>query len=167
VANYIISTGADKRRHSLKSQLEFRKQQLEELYGPLAFLVLEGEQSFRDLLEVLGRSYVFDENDQISEEDLKTWLFWVEDDFLPRNERIIDLLSTRTHLIEGKRVPASFLAYLNHAHSWKISHERWQKLGIPYSWHSTVNFPREFGKDVRSTFEVLKQRLSRLQGKNV
>src|SRR5215831_1851597 len=91
VANYIISTGADKRRHSLKSQLEFRKQQLEELYGPLAFLVLEGEQSFRDLLEVLGRSYVFDENDQISEEDLKTWLFWVEDDFLPRNERIIDL----------------------------------------------------------------------------
>lgn len=165
VANYILSTAADKRRQRLISQLDFTKQQLEELYGPLAFLVLEGEQSFRELLEVLGRNFVLlGEDGTISEQDLKTWFFWIENDFFPRNQKMKDLLASKTHLIEGERVPESFLAFLNHEHSWKLLHERWQKQSIPYSWHSKVNYPQEFPKDVLSTFEKLKQRHSRLLG---
>lgn len=163
VATYIFSTAADKSRQRLISQLEFTRQQLEELYGPLAFLVLEDEQSFRDLLEVLGRNHVFFD-DAIPPEDLKTWLFWVENDFFPRHQKITELLSSKTHLIEGEKVPESFLVYLNHTHSWKLHHERWQKQGIPYSWHSKVNAPSEFPKVVLSTFEVLKKRFARLTG---
>jgi len=148
VANYIFSTAADKYRQRLISQLEFTKQQLEELYGPLAFLVLEGNQSFRDLLEVLGRNYVF-ENDSISEDDLKTWLFWVENDFFLRHKKIRDLLSSKTHLIEGEKVPPSVLAYLNHIQSWIINHERWQKQGVAYAWHSKVGYPSEFPKGLK------------------
>jgi hypothetical protein len=164
VANYIFSTAADKHRQRLASQLEFTKQQLEELYGPLAFLILESNQSFRDLLEVLGRNYVF-VNGYISEDDLKTWLFWVENDLFPRHRKIRDLLSSKTHLIEGKKISPSILAYLNHIQSWIINHERWQKQGVPYSWHSKVNYPREFAQEILSTFEDLKQQHSKLLGK--
>ena len=163
VVTYILSTVAEKRRQRLIAQLEFTRQQLEELYGPLAFLVLEGEQSFRDLLEILGRNYVFIE-DSISEQDLKTWLFWVENDFFPRHQKIRDLLANKTHLIDGERVPDSFLVFLNHEHSWKLLHERWQKQGVPYSWHSKVNASQEFPKDVLSTFEKLKNRFAHLTG---
>lgn len=165
VVNYILSSTADKRRQRLVSQLEFTKQQLEELYGPLAFLILEGKQSFLDLLEIFGRNYVFDGNDFISDEDLKTWLFWIETDDFPRHKKIIELLSSKTHLIESERVPESILAYLNHSISWNINHERWQKLGVAYSWHSKINYPQEFQEDILSTFEELKKRQSKLLGK--
>ncbi len=160
---HILSTSAERHRQRLVAQIEFTKQQLEELYGPLAFLILQDKQSWRDLLETLGRNYVF-LNDYIEEDELKTWLFWVENDFFPRHQKIVDLLASKTHLIEGERVPESFLAFLNHQHSWKIYHERWQKQGFAYSWHSKVNYPTEFDKEVLTTFEHLKKRHSRLIG---
>jgi hypothetical protein len=166
VANYIVSTTADKRRQRLISRLEFTKQQLEELYGPLAFLVLEGRRTWQDLLAVLGRDYVFPaDNRALPEKELEVWLFWVENDFFPRNYKIQELLSTKTHLIEGEKVPDSYLAFLDHHNSWKILHERWEKQKNEYSWHSKLNWPLEFEKDVISTFEELKKRHSRLLGR--
>jgi hypothetical protein len=167
VVTYIFTTTAEKRRQRLLSQLDFTKQQLEELYGPLAFLILEDEQSYRDLLDVLGRDYVFlrdERNEYISEADLKTWLFWVENDFFPRHQKIKKLLSSKTHLIDGEKVPESFLEYMNHITSWRILHERWQKQGIPYSWHSKANFPEGFNKETLLTFEKLKKRFALLTG---
>lgn len=166
VANYILTTAADKKRQRLISRLEFTKQQLEELYGPLAFLVLEGRRTWQDLLEVLGREDVFPtKNFTLLDKDLEIWQFWVENDFFPRNAKIQELLSTKTYLIEGERVPNSYLAFLDHHNSWKIHHERWEKQKVEYSWHSKLNWPNEFEKDVISTFERLKKRHSRLLGR--
>ncbi|HLZ55758.1 MAG TPA: hypothetical protein VKR06_02325 [Ktedonosporobacter sp.] len=167
LVTHILSTSAERRRQRLSAQVEFTKQQLEELYGPLAFLVLQGEQSSRDLAGALGKNLVFPENGQIEGEELKTWLFWVENDFFPRHQKIVALLASKAHLIEGERMPESFLTFLNHQHSWKLNHERWQKQGIAYSWHSKVSYPREFAKEVLSTFEQLKKRHSLLIGKIV
>src|SRR6266567_7765045 len=54
LVTHILSASAENRRQRLISQMEYTKQQLEELYGPLAFLILEGRQTFRDLLAALG-----------------------------------------------------------------------------------------------------------------
>jgi hypothetical protein len=159
----ILSTSTERRHQRLIAQVEFTRQQLEELYGPLAFLVLEGEQSERDLREIIG-SDLWD-NDPIEEDKLKTWLFWVENDFFPRHQKIVALLSSKTHLIEGESISKSFLAFVSHSHSWKIKHERWQKQGIAYSWHSKVRYPLGFNKEVLSTFEYLKKHHSILIGK--
>ena len=40
--------------------LDHLSEQLEKLYGPLAFLIIEGQRSYRDLLEILGRQQVFE-----------------------------------------------------------------------------------------------------------
>ena len=159
----ILSTSTERRHQRLIAQVEFARQQLEELYGPLAFLVLEGEQSERDLREIIGDD-IF-ENEEIEEDALKTWLFWVENDFFPRHQKIVGLLSSKTHLIEGESIPKSFLAFLSHSHSWKIIHERWQKQGIEYAWYSKVRYPLKFNKEVLSTFEYLKKHHSILIGK--
>jgi hypothetical protein len=141
------------------------EKQLEELYGPLAFLVLEGEQTFHELLDALGRRYVFDSNDKISAEDLKLWLFWAENDFMPRNLTIKTLLSQKTHLLYDSKMVASYLQFLNHHNSWMIRHLRWQKEQVEYSWHSNINFPSKFAEDVLTAFSELQKEHLRLLSK--
>jgi hypothetical protein len=161
IINYALSGYRDRRNQQLAASLKYTERQLEELYGPLAFLILEGKRTFIDLLETLGRPYVFQQDKALSENELKLWLFWAENSLLPRNEKMKDLLMTKTHLIEGEKIPASYLSFLDHCNSWKITHLRWQKEGVEYSWHSKINWPKEFDQDVLSTFEKLKARHSR------
>ena len=158
IVNHILSGYRDRHNQRLVASLKYTERQLEELYGPLAFLILEGKRTFKDLLEMLGRNYVFLEDESLPEDELKLWLFWVENDLLPRNEMIKELLMTKTHLIEGTKMPASYLSFLDHHNSWRINHLRWQKERVKYSWHSKVNWPQEFGEDILSTFEKLKAR---------
>jgi hypothetical protein len=121
-------------------------------------LRLEGRQTFSDLRSSLGRNYIFRQDAALSDEDLRTWLFWVENDLLPRNEQIKKLLAEKTHLIEGDRVPESYLQFLDHHNSWSINHRRWREEGVEYPFHSKIIFPSDFNDEVLSTFETLKAR---------
>jgi len=158
LVNHVLSGYRDRHNQQLVASLKYIEQQLEELYGPLAFLVLEGRRTFKDLLETLGRNCVFLEGKSLPKDELKLWLFWVENDFFPRNEKIKELLMAKTHLIEGTKIPESYLSFLDHHNSWKINHLRWQKEGVEYSWHSKINWPLEFEQDILLTFEKIKAR---------
>jgi hypothetical protein len=61
-------------------------------------------------------------------------------------------------LIEGNQLPESYLRFLEHYSSWKLDHLRWQKDGVEYSWHSRINWPKEFDRDIHDTFASLKER---------
>ena len=135
-----------------------------ELYGPLEFLLVEGEGTFRVLLSKLGRNYVFDAQNRISESDLKTWLFWAEFDLMPRNRQIRELLANKAHLIDGEKLPPSYEEFLLHYSSWEIAHKRWKEQGVAYSWHSNTNWPGEFASDVRNSFSALKREHAYLLG---
>ena len=153
-------------RRSLKdtASLKHIERQLEELYGPLAFLILEGRQTFQELLESLGRNYVFEGSRELPPDELKTWIFWVENDFFPRNEKIKTLLSTKTHLLDAVGIPRSYQAFLDHHNSWYINHVRWKQDKTVYGWHSKMNFPEEFAPDVLSAFAAIKARHIELIG---
>jgi len=159
---HVMQVRREREKESREALLKYTERQLEELYGPLAFLIIEGRRTFHDLLENLGRSQVFAVDGTISPGDLKTWLFWAEHDAIPRNGRIKDLLATKTHLIEGTAMPESYKALLDHHNSWIINHLRWQKEQVPYSWHSKTNYPVEFEREVLLTFSDLKRRHAEL-----
>src|SRR5258708_16713285 len=144
LVTHTLANSTEDRRQRLIFQMELTKQQLEELYGPLAFLVLEGQQSVRDMFAVLGWTRVFEHGSILSEKELSTWLFYAENDFFPRNQKIIEPLSSKTHLIEGEGVPESFLTFIDHYNSWHINHLRWQKQGIEYGWRSKIPWPPGF-----------------------
>ncbi|ACK73531.1 hypothetical protein PCC7424_5181 [Gloeothece citriformis PCC 7424] len=165
LVNHILTARRERHKQQTEALLNYVERQLEDLYGPLAFLVYEGRRTFQDLLDTLGRKYIFIENQPLSEKDLKTWLFWVENSFLPLNEKIQKLLMTKTHLIEGSHFPESYLVFLDHHNSWLIQHERWKKENVEYSWHSKVNWPEQFEKDIIKSFELLKTKHSNLLGK--
>jgi hypothetical protein len=163
--NHVLSERANRRRQHLQEQLAYTTQQIEELYGPLAFLIIEGQRVFKDLLESLGRNYVFLDDQPLPPDELKTWMFWLEQSFLPRNQEIRRLLSAKTHLIEGSSMPRSFVTFLEHYSSWDIRHWRWTAEQVEYSWHSSINWPTDFSNDVLETFRLLKDRHARLVGR--
>src|SRR5260370_303364 len=57
--SYLLTTISARRSLRQTAALKYIERQLEELYGPLAFLILEGRQTFLELLASLGRDYVF------------------------------------------------------------------------------------------------------------
>ena len=79
-------------------------------------------------------------------------------------EKIKSLLMSRTHLIEGSEFPRSYVEFLDHCNSWSINHRRWQEQKVEYSWHSRINWPSRFEKQVLKTFKVLKSRHAQLIG---
>ena len=160
LVTHILTIRRDRQNQRLSGSLKYVERQLEELYGPLAFFVLEGQQTFKDLLEAAGKG-IFNDDGTISEEDLKLWLFWVENDLFPRNEKIQQLLMTKAHLIHGDRMPENFLRFLDHHNSWKMNHLRWQKEGVKYSWRSKIIWPIHFEQEVLSTFSSLKLKHSK------
>jgi hypothetical protein len=163
ISQFIIARG-ERRRQQLIWQLDFTSKQLQELYGPLSFIVAEGQQTFSDLLRKLGRSYVFLGEEKLPKEELDTWLFWVDKEFLPRNRRIQELLASKAHLIEGPQLPDSYLQFLKHSSAWEIEHKRWIEQQVEYSWRSSINWPEQFAIDVTDTFKMLKSRHSKILG---
>ncbi|MFF7230123.1 MULTISPECIES: hypothetical protein [unclassified Streptomyces] len=163
LVNHVLSERSERNRGKRQARLSHIERQLEELYGPLFFLAHEGNSSFSDFCETVGREFIFP-NEEISQQDLDTWLFWVDKDLMPRNCAIQTLLAAKAHLIDSPRMPDSYLAFLDHHNSWRVSHLRWKEEGVPYRWHSRTNWPQEFERDIVETYGKLKQRQEELAG---
>lgn len=153
-----LSNRRERKARAVGALLAHTERQLERLYGPLEFMRVEGQQLFTDLLRDLGRHFVFPPTGELSAEEHRRWLFFLENSAMPRNERIRQLLEDNTHLIEGNQLPDSYQRFLEHYSSWKLDHLRWQKDGVEYSWHSRINWPTEFDRDIHNTFQSLKER---------
>jgi hypothetical protein len=164
IVNYILTSRSERERGRLAAKLVHIERQLELLYGPLAFLAYEGRRSFLDLLDTLGRKYIFLNNEELPQDELELWLFWVDHEFIPRNIAIKNLLSSHTHLVVGDHLPPSYIRFLDHHNSWHIEHQRWKERQIPYSWHSKINWPQEFQDEVIATFEQLMKEHAELIG---
>lgn len=156
LVNNVLSQRREERRARTEASLRYVERQLEELYGPLAAILFEGRQIFHELLDSLGRPYVFRGDTPLPPDELKTWLFWTETSFLPRNLQIRNLLTSKPHLVDGDAFPDSYVAFFRHESSWRIHHDRWVKEQVPYVWHSTVAWPEEFEAQVITTFTELK-----------
>ena len=167
IANYRLN------RHYLKQQydLEFTKhdrterllaairhkeQQMEKLYGPLAFRVKEGERAYSEVLHLLGRKSVFVGDETLSPADWDIWIFWVERFFMPNNAKIVSLIRENAHLIEGDGIPPSFSEFLDYHYSWKLHHQQHMEQKSDYSGHARFDWPKPFSEHVLATLENLK-----------
>lgn len=140
------------------AELRHVERQIDELYGPLVTLNHEGKASFEGLLKMLGREHVFPLEEAKKEQELRLWLFWAENSFLPRNERQRKLLEGKFWLLDGDKLPDSHRKFLDHVNSWQIEHLRWQKEKVDYRWHSKINCPVEYSAEVEETLKRLKER---------
>jgi len=157
--SHLLTIKREDIQRSRTALLNHTERQLEKLYGPLVFLIIEGKQTFNDLLSILGRKDVFIKEKQLpNKKELEIWIFWAENDFLPRNEKMKCLMMSNTHLIEEDVMPDCYKDFLNHCNSWSINHKRWKEKNIEYSWRSSIDWPIDFTNNVVNTFKILKER---------
>lgn len=76
IVNSALGSRSERRRRRAEARLTHVEQQLEQLYGPLLFLVKEGWSAWRDFCDTLGRNTVFLNGKSLSDEEEVLWLFW-------------------------------------------------------------------------------------------
>lgn len=177
------------RNQRISAVLEHTRKQLENLYGPLLTLLIEGEQAWFACLRSMGRdpadahasehlrSLLLGEDPaggSLSQAEIDDWVFWIENAFFPRNDKIQALLANNAHLVEGPPegplIPDSYIQFLEHHNDWKMRHAQWKEQGRPYPWCWTTSWPDSFYAEVKVTFETLVHRhneflkLQRTQG---
>lgn len=164
LANHRLTARSERERRQYETSLAHVDKQLEQLYGPLVFLVQEGRAAWKEFCDSLGRGIVFEGEGRLNEEEMRLWLFWVDNEFMPRNAAIQTLLSSNAHLIEGNQMPQSCLMFIEHYTSWRLTHLRWKEERVSYRWRARVNWPSQFEFEVIDTFKRLKNQQARLAG---
>lgn len=86
------------------SELEYRKQQLAELYGPVYAYVRLNSRLFESWM-----------NGSLKEINLQ-----ILELFRRQNEEIINILSTKVHLLEGSSLPAGYIQFMSAVTIWNI-----------------------------------------------
>jgi hypothetical protein len=134
-----------------QSDLEFRKLQLSELYGPL--------YSYTKLQEKLVQIW---KTGKLNEIDTGIRAFLKQ-----QNERITDILATKLHLVEGAEVPSCFAALVTSVTVWNLYTSRPDQHWIPADVAALpgVQYPEEFNQYIYQTTEGLKKKLHELHQK--
>ena len=134
-----------------KSSLEFKKQQLDELYGPLLALGIQNDNLAKRLRDIEGADFhLLDHLPRILKRKEIEPIVRL---FLKNGEKIETLILTKSSLIESDNFPPSFILFLRHFGILKSAIE-----GSPLvKYQQDDYFPREFDADVEQCFKTLKQ----------
>ncbi len=105
-----------------------------------------------------------DEGAPKSSEEVSEWRIWVENIFMPLNERILNLIINNTHLIGEAEVPFCLLSFIAHISGNKAIIKKWESGDF-----SEAIFPFQYPRDLKdyaeSSYLELKKVQLRLLGK--
>ena len=150
-ASYAYAKHRDDRIHRLNARLKYRERQIEELYGPLVSLMRQigSVWSVREDLVRQG-------GDAMSENEKRlVWQYFWSAHFKPLHAEMRAILKQKLYLLEGSRLPESFLEYIQHSVQEEAKQDLMSKSGIDTTRVSVPRFPTAFAKDIGSTLESL------------
>lgn len=148
-AEKVIETGLQKALHRetllTATDLDFRKRQLEEFYGPIyASLKLSSE------IYPLWMKGTFQEVNQD-----------IIDLFKRQNDEITTILKTKAHLMDGGEFPPEFIQFMTSATIWGMYCTRKDQPYIPehLAGIEQIRWPQEFENHIVAKTEELKKTL--------
>lgn len=148
-AEKIIETGLQKALHKeqllTEADLDYRKRQIEEFYGPIYACLKLNSQIYP-----LWERGKFQEINQA-----------VIDLFKQNNDEITMILKTKAHLIDGAEYPQEFIRFMTSATIWGMYCTRSDQPYLPehVAALKEVKWPVEFENHIFSKTEELKQTL--------
>ncbi len=151
-AEKAVETGLQKALHREKllteTELEFRKRQLEEFYGPIYAS-----------LHLLARIYPLWLDGRFKEVNGDIIAL-----FHKHNNQVVEILKTKAHLIDGAEFPPAFTRYMTSVTIWGMYCTRSDEPWIPphVAELEDVRWPKEFEEHIYSKTEELKRKLDGL-----
>ncbi len=147
---YELGVDTKTRELMLRSRIEFKERQLAEFYGPIYAYLKRGRPIYDLWTE--GRLDEVDEHIQVL--------------FVATNNEIVRIILSKSHLIQGSQIPASFTQFLTHVAVWQ-SYLTTPHKGIPFQEEEfpEVYYPETFEEEIFKTTETLKAELDELHRK--
>jgi hypothetical protein len=140
--------GLDSTQHQiiLQSQIQFKEKQLSEFYGPIYALL----KRIRQIDNLWNEGKVKELDD--------AFIRVIRDS----NNRIVDIILSKSHLISGNMIPESYTSFLTHVAVW---HAFWDSPNSDWSAYACLpkaHYDMNFEEELFRTTEKLKQELDDL-----
>ena len=169
IAAYVNGTRLDAKRatldrenRQLTARLDRVNRQLSEMYGPLLATSRAGTaawSAFFDMYIPLGQYSL----DTATPEQLEIFRLWMQTVQMPLNDRLVEVITTKSDLLEEEDVPAILLEVCAHVYSYKGVMARWEVED--FSRHFTeLNFPTALDDYASKNYRALKREQLRLIG---
>lgn len=154
-------------------QKQWEKEQIDkqiaDFYGPISALLQEQQVIFERVLYMLGRRYVFSKDqfqlNDLPEREQKIWVHFVDTYHIPINNKIVEIIRNKKHLIYRSEIPTCFKTYLDYALGWEfLDNQKRSNVPNNYEYFYSFNFPSEFINYINNTLNVLLERQAELIG---
>lgn len=153
----------EKRCGHYSEQLAFLYQQLEELYGPLVFSLMEARSAAQSREEAHAtRLSVSEPRESYASRDTAFNLLALDLDCKQRVEWTARLLTQKSHLLERHNVPDSFQLFLDEQLAWQRARDEQHTSGDQEIWQPRFSWPRQFDQEITAAYFNLRQRHARL-----
>jgi len=149
-----------------EDRLRLIEKQINEFYGPLYMTIRATEIMFVALYakrKASGMNFL-DGDAPKSEKNISEWRIWVEDIFMPLNERVLDLIIEKAYLIREKDVPICLLNFVAHVAGYRAIIKKWKKGDFSEA-VSPFPYPKDLKEYAEKSYLELKEEQLRLIGK--
>lgn len=143
---YELGIAATRHQLALQSHIQFKERQLSEFYGPIYALLMR----IRPIDDLWNQGQVKEVDDAI----IKV--------IRASNDRTVDLLLTKSHLIRGHTIPQSYVGFLTHVAIWHAFWDNPQSDWSAYQELRGAHYDPNFEREIFQTTEELKQELDAL-----
>ena len=142
--------------------------QISEFYGPVSALLQEQDIRYKRILYMFGRDQVFKKDQTLSdlpENEQRTWMHFVDTYIIPSNNKIVEIIRNKKHLVYNSEIPACFMTYLDYTLGWELLDNQ-KRNGVPnyYEYSYAFDFPVGFTHYINETLKVLLKKQSELMG---
>ena len=134
-----------------ETELKHIREQIIELYGPLNGLIESGDAINQIFQKRLALAKNENERGQIEYHFRKNY-------FVPLNQKQVELITTKTHLLEGVEFPNSFRKLLRHHAQFETLLSLGETLNLESTEISPEPYPVEFVEEVQTNLEQLRAR---------
>jgi hypothetical protein len=149
-------------------RLERISKQLGELYGPLYGLT-NSENAVFSVFRSKHRPgmHFFSEEDPPTEADLEVWRLWITTVFAPINNRMYELVLSKSDLLIETEMPQVLRDLCAHVVGYQLVMKKWERGDFSENM-SLLPFPQaELLAYVSDSYNALKSEQAKLLGKNI
>ncbi|WP_042721195.1 hypothetical protein [Flavobacterium sp. B17] len=150
-----------------KDRLDRINKQLGDFYGPLYSLLKSNNQSWKSFREKYkpNGAYFNDPNFPTTQTQIEEWKHYMKYVFMPHNDKIHDILISKSDLLIEDKMPECLLKLISHIVIYKAILKKWE-LGDDSELISIINFPLEVNEYIYTSFEFLKKEQFKIISKN-
>jgi hypothetical protein len=138
-----------------KANLAYINNQIEKLYGPLYILDNASTTAYKTFIKKIKREKDPNLEKPLSEKELKEWILWVKDIFMPINLQMENIIKLNSHLLNENDTPKAILDFICHITVYKIVLKKWENNDYQEI-YSLIDYPEELSNYIAISYNDLK-----------